>query len=70
MFKIKTSEGKLSSRPMFKSYEAIPTKKVASRPSRFKLAYVENSVDQDREGFGMESVTKTKDCFSNIHYAV
>ena len=46
LFKIKTSEGKLSSRPMFKPYEAIPAKKVASRPSRFKLAYVENSVDQ------------------------
>ena len=47
----------------FKPYEAIPAKKVASRPSRLKLAYVENSVDQDREGFGMESDTKTKNCF-------
>ena len=70
MFKIKTSEGKLSSRPMFKPYEAIPAKKVASRASRFKLAYVENSVDEDRKGFDMESDTKTKDCFKNTHYAV
>ena len=58
LFKIKTSEGKLSSRPMFKPYEAIPTKKVARRPSSwFKLGYVENSVDQDRKGFDMESET-------------
>ena len=55
---------------MFKPYEAIPAKKVASRPSRFKLAYVGNSVDQDRKGFGMESDTETKDCFRNTHYAV
>ena len=39
-------------------------------PSRFKLAYVGNSVDQDRKGFGMESDTKTKDCFRNTHYAI
>ena len=44
---------------MFKPYEAIPAKKVASRPSRFKLAYVENSINQDRKGFDMESDTKT-----------
>ena len=49
---------------MFKPYESMPAKKVASRPSRFKLAYVGNSEDQDRKGFGMESDTKTKDCFS------
>ena len=55
---------------MFKPYEAIPAKKVASRPSRFKLAYVGNTVDQDRKGFGMESDTKTKDCFRNAHYAI
>ena len=54
---------------MFKPYEAIPAKKVVSRPSRFKLAYIGNSVDHDGKGFGMESDTKTKDCFSNTHYA-
>ena len=54
---------------VFKPNESIPAKKVASRPSRFKLAYVGNSEDQDRKGFGMESDTKTKDCFRNTHYA-
>ena len=51
---------------MFKPYEAIPAKKVASRSSRFKLAYVENSIDQDRKGFDMESDTKTKDFFNML----
>ena len=55
---------------MFKPYEAIPAKKVAIRPSRFKLAYIGNSVDHDRKGFGMESDTKTKDRYRNTHYAV
>ena len=54
---------------VFKPREAIPAKKVASRPSKFKLAYVGNSKDQDREGFDMKSDTKAKDCFRKTNYA-
>ena len=54
---------------MFKPNESIPAKKVASRSSKFKLAYVGNSKDQDREGFGMKSDTKAEDCFRKTNYA-
>ena len=54
---------------VFKPKESIPAKRVASRPSKFKLAYVGNSKDQDREGFGMKSDTKAKDCFRKTNYA-
>ena len=43
LFKYKTSEGKLS-----------------SRPSKFKLAYVENTRSKDKEGFGPKSCKKAK----------
>ena len=39
---------------VFKPKEFIPTKRLLSRPNRFKLAYVGNSKDKDREGSGMK----------------
>ena len=54
---------------VFKPKESIPAKRLASRPNRFKLAYAGNSKDKDREGFGMKSDTKAKDCFRKTNYA-
>ena len=54
---------------VFKPKESIPAKRLASRPNWFKLAYAGNSKDKDREGFGMKSGTKAKDCFRKTNYA-
>ena len=54
---------------VFKPKESIPAKRLVSRLNRFKLAYVGNSKYKDREGFGMKSDTKAKDCFRKTNYA-
>ena len=54
---------------IFKPKESIPAKRLVSRPNRFKLAYAGNSKYKDREGFGMKSDTKAKDCFRKTNYA-
>ena len=54
---------------VFKPNESIPAKKVACRPRESKLAYVGNSEDQDRKGFGIKVDTGTKDLFRKTHYA-
>ena len=44
-------------------------KRLASRPNWFKLACAGNIKDKDREGFGMKSGKKTKDCSRKTNYA-
>ena len=54
---------------VFKHKKPIPVKRLSSRPTRFKLAYAWNIKDKDREGFGMQSGKKAKDCSRKTNYA-
>ena len=54
---------------VFKHKKPIPVKRLSSRPTRFKLAYAWNIKDKDREGFGMKSGKKAKDCSRETNYA-
>ena len=54
---------------VFKPKESVPMKRLASRPNWFKLAYAGNIKDKDREGFGIKSGKKTKDCSRKTNYA-
>ena len=54
---------------VFKPKESIPAKRLASRPNWFKLAYAGNIKDKDREGFGMKSGKKAKNCSRKTNYA-
>ena len=53
----------------FKHKKPIPVKRISSRPTRFKLAYSWNIKDKDKEGFGMKSGKKAKDCSTETNYA-
>ena len=54
---------------VFKHKKSIPVKRLASRTKWFKLAYAWNIKDKDREGFGMKSGKKAKDCSRKTNYA-
>ena len=54
---------------VFKPKKSIPVKRLASRPKWFKLAYAWNIKDKNREGFGMKSGKKAKDCSRKTNYA-
>ena len=54
---------------VFKHKKPTSVRKLSSRPSRFKLAYARNIKDKDREGFGMKSGKKAKDCYRKANYA-
>ena len=54
---------------VFKHKKPISVKRLSSRPTRFKLAYAWNIKDKDREGFGMKSGKKAKDCSRETNYA-
>ena len=54
---------------VFKHKKPIPVKRLSSRSTRFKLAYAWNIKNKDREGFGMESGKKAKDCSRETNYA-
>ena len=54
---------------VFKPKKSIPVKRLASRPKWFKLAYAWNIKDKGREGFGMKSGKKAKDCSRKTNYS-
>ena len=54
---------------VFKHKKPISVRRLSSRPTRFKLAYARNIKDKDREGFGMKSGKKAKDCYRKTNYA-